>query len=45
MQKELKEGIVSEINQVEKEMKNLPKASTFPQFLSVTDYGDDGEYR
>ena len=43
MQKELKEGIVSEIKPIREEMKNLPKAITFPQFPSITAYDDDSE--
>ena len=43
MQKYLKEGIVSELNQIREEMKNLPRAITFPKFSSITAYDDDGE--
>ena len=43
MQQELKEGMVSEIKPIRKGMKSLPKAITFPQFSSITAYGDDGE--
>ena len=44
MQKDLKEGIVSELKPIREGMKNLPKAITFPQFLSITAYDlDDGE--
>ena len=32
MQKDLKEGLVSELKPIEEGMKNLPKAITFPQF-------------
>ena len=43
-QKDLKEDLVSELKPIREGMKNLPKAITFPQFPSVTDYdGDDGE--
>ena len=43
MQKDLKEGLVSELKPIKEEMKNLPKAITFPQFPSITAYDDDGE--
>ena len=43
MQKDLKEGIVSELKPNREGMKNLPKAITFPQFPSITAYDDDGE--
>ena len=44
MQKDLKEGLVSELQPVREGMKNLPKIITFPQFPSITVYdGDDGE--
>ena len=43
MQKELKEGIVSEIKPISEGMKNSPKTITFPQFSSITAYDDDGE--
>ena len=43
MQKDLKEGLVSELKQIREGMKNLPRAITFPQFLSITAYDDDGE--
>ena len=43
MQKELKEGRVSELKQIRDGMKNLPKAITYPQFSSITVYDDDGE--
>ena len=43
MQKESKEGLVSEIKAIGEGMKNLPKAITFPQFQSITNYGDDGD--
>ena len=32
MQKDLKEGLVSELKPIREGMKNLPKAITFPQF-------------
>ena len=41
MQKELKEGLVSELKPIREGMKNLPKAITFPQFPSKTAYYDD----
>ena len=34
MQKDLKEGLVSELEPIREGMKNLPKAITFPQFPS-----------
>ena len=43
MQKELKEGLVSEIKPVRDGMKKLSKAITFPQFPPITAYDDDGE--
>ena len=45
MQKDLKEGLVSELKPIREGMKNLPKAITFPQFLCITAYDsdDDGE--
>ena len=44
MQKNLKEGLVSELKPIREGMKNLPKAITFPQFPSITAYDhDDGE--
>ena len=43
MQKELNEGLVSEIKPIREGIKNLPKAITIPQFPSITAYEDDGE--
>ena len=43
MQKDLKEGLVSELKPVRKRMKNSPKAITFPQYPSITANDDDGE--
>ena len=43
MQKDLKEGVVSELKPIRDEMKDLPKAATSPQYPSITDYDDDGE--
>ena len=44
MQKDLKEGLVSELKPIREGMKNLPKAIKFPQFSSITGYDhDDGE--
>ena len=43
MPKDLKEGLLSELKPIRDGMKNLPKAITFPQFLSITAYDDDGE--
>ena len=41
MQKDLKDGRVSEVKQIREGMKNLPKTITFPQFPSITAYDDD----
>ena len=41
MQKDLKEGPVSELKPIREGMKNLPKTITFPQFASITAYDDD----
>ena len=41
MQKDLKEGHVSELKPIREGMKNLPKTITFPQFSSITAYDDD----
>ena len=43
MQKDLKEGLVSELKPIREGMKNLPKAITFPQFPSITAYHDDDD--
>ena len=43
MQKDLKECLVSELKPIREGMKHLPKAITFPQYLSITAYDDDGE--
>ena len=43
MQKDLKEGLVSELKPIREGMKNLPRAIPFPQFPSITAYDDDGE--
>ena len=43
MQKEFKEGLVSEIKPIRERMKNLPKAIIFPQFPSIPARSDDGE--
>ena len=43
MQKDLKEGLVSEFKPIREGMKNLPKAITFQQFPSITAYDDDNE--
>ena len=42
MQKDLK-CLVSELKPIREGMKHLPKATTFPQFPSITAYDDDGE--
>ena len=41
MQKDLKEGLVSELKPIGEGMKNLPKTITFSQFPSITAYDDD----
>ena len=41
IQKDLKEGLVSELKPIREGMNNLPKAVTFPQFPSITAYDDD----
>ena len=44
MQKDLKEGLVSELKPIREGMKNLLNTITFPQFPSITAYdNDDGE--
>ena len=43
MQKDLKEGIVSELKPIREAMTNFKKAITFPQFPFITAYDDDGE--
>ena len=43
MQKDLKEGLVSELKPIGEGMKHLPRAVTFPQYPSITAYDDDGE--
>ena len=44
MQKDLKEGLVSELKPIREGMNNLTKVITFPQFPSITAYdGDDSE--
>ena len=43
MQKDLKEGLVSELKPIREGMKNLPKAITVPQFPSITAYNDDDD--
>ena len=43
MQQDLKDGLVSELKPIRERTKKLPKAITFPQFLSSTAYDDDGE--
>ena len=41
IQKDLKEGNISELKPIREGMKYLPKAITFPQFPSITAYDDD----
>ena len=43
MQKDLKEGFVSELKPIREGIKNLPKVITFPQFPSITAYDDDDD--
>ena len=43
MQKNLKEGLVSEFKPIREGMKNLPKAITFPHTPFITAHDDDGE--
>ena len=43
MQKDLKEGLVSELKPITEGMKNLTKAITFPQFPCITAYDDDDD--
>ena len=43
MQKDLKEGHVSELKPIREGIKNLPKAITFSQFPSITAYDDDDD--
>ena len=43
IQRDLKEGLVSELKPIREGMKNLPKAITHPQYPSITVYDDDGE--
>ena len=41
MQKDLREGLVSELKPIREGMNNLQKVITFPQFSSITAYNDD----
>ena len=43
MQKDLKEGPVSELKPIREGMQNCQKAMTFPQYPSITACDDDGE--
>ena len=43
MQKDLKEGLVSELKPIKEGMENLPRAIIFLQSPSITAYHDDGE--
>ena len=43
MQKDLKEGLVSELKPIGEGVKNFPKAITFPQFPFITAYDDDDD--
>ena len=40
LQKDLKEGLVSELKPIREGIKNLAKAVTCPQFPSITAYDD-----
>ena len=42
-QKDLKEGLISELKPIREGIKNLPRAITFPQFPFIAAYGDDSE--
>ena len=41
MQKDLKEGLVSELKPIREGMKNLPKVITFPQYPFITAYDEE----
>ena len=43
MQKDVKEGLVSELKPIREGMRNVPKAITLPQFPSITAYDDDDD--
>ena len=43
MQKDLKEGLESELKPIREGMKNLPKVITFPQIPSIAAYDDDDD--
>ena len=43
MQKDLKDGLVSELKPIREEMKNLPNVIRFPQYSCITAYDEDGE--
>ena len=43
MQKDLKEGLGSELKPISEGMKNSPKVISFPQYPSITAHDDDGE--
>ena len=43
MQKDSREGLLSELKPIREGMKNLPMAITFPQYPFITVYDDDGE--
>ena len=43
MQKDLKEGLVSELKPIREGMKHLPRAVTFSQYPSITACDDDCE--
>ena len=43
MQKDLKEGVASELKPIREGMKHLPKAVIFSQYPSIRAYDDVGE--
>ena len=43
MQKDLKEGLASELKPIREGIKNLTKAITFPQYQSIAAYDDDDQ--
>ena len=43
MQKDLKQGLVSELKPIREGMKHIPKGVTFPQYPPITAYDDDGK--
>ena len=43
MQRDVEEGLVSELKQIREGTKNLLKAIKLPQYTSITSYDDDGD--